>query len=247
MLAQTQHAVESNPRVVAGALVNGNTVDDVAFAQIFERPEEMLRSNTEHRRADADAGIERDDFVVPQFLAEAIDEVDFGANGPLGACGRSLDGFDDALGRADLIGGLRNFETAFGMRNDANAGMLAADALDLLRREALVHGAIALPEDDARAADRFRRVSTKFLVGIPDDHLFERNAHAISGVASKVLVGKEENFFALLEGPLHDPGGVGTGADRAALLTGKGFDGCGRVHVGDGDDLARIEERREFA
>src|SRR6266403_5080690 len=169
MLSQTQHAVESNPRVVAGALIDGDAVHDVALAQIFEHPEQMLRSDTEHRRANADAGIERNDFVVLQFLAEAVDEMDFGADGPLSAGGRSLDGFDDALGRTDLIGGLCDFEAAFGMHDDANAGMLAADTLDLLRREALVHGAIALPEDDACAADRFRRGSTKFLVGIPDD------------------------------------------------------------------------------
>src|SRR5258708_1326255 len=129
----------------------------------------MLRSDTEHRRADANAGIERDDFVVLQFLAEPVDEVDFGGGGPLRAGGRRLNGFDDALGRTDLIGGLCDFEAAFGMHDDANAGMLAADALDLLRREALVHGAIALPEDDACPADRFRRCSTKFLARIPDD------------------------------------------------------------------------------
>jgi len=161
--------------------------------------------------------------------------------------GRSLDGCDDALGRADLIGGLCDFEAAFGMRDDANAGMLAAEALDLLRRKALVHGAIALPEDNARAADRFRRVSAKFLIGIPDDHLFERDAHAIPGVASEVLVGKEENFFAILEAQFMTPAAVGTGANRAAMLSGKGFDGRGRVHICDRDDFARIEERRELA
>src|SRR5260370_36171833 len=95
----------------------------------------MLRSNAEHRRADADAGIERDDFGVPQFLAEAIDEVDFGADGPLGACARSLDGFDDALGRADLIGGLRTFETAFWIANDPNARLLTPVPTNLLLRE----------------------------------------------------------------------------------------------------------------
>src|SRR6267143_297407 len=99
MLAQTQHAVESNPRMVAGALVDGNAVDDVAFAQVFERPEEMLRSDAKHRGADANAGIERHDFVILQFLAEAVDEVDLRADGPLGACGGGLDSFDDALGR----------------------------------------------------------------------------------------------------------------------------------------------------
>src|SRR6266513_2652979 len=247
MLAQTQHAVESNSRMVASAFVDGDAIDDVALAKIFEHPEEMLRSDAEHRCANTNAGIERDDFVVLQYLAEAVDEVDFRADGPFGAGGRSLDGCDDAFGGADLIGGLGDLEAAFGMRNDANAGMLAADALDLLRREALVHGAIALPEDDARTADRFRRVSAKFLVGIPDDHLFEGDAHAIAGVAAEVLVGEEKHFFACLEGPVHDASGVGTGANRAAMLAGEGFDGRGRVHICDRDDLARIEERRELA
>src|SRR6266851_7050804 len=233
--------------MVAGALVNGNAVNDVALAEVFEHPKEMLGSDAEHRRADANAGIERDDFVVLQFLAEAVDEVDLRADGPFGARGRSLDGFDDAFGGADLIGGLGDLEAAFRVRDDANTGMLAADALDLLRREALVHGAIALPEDDARAANRFRRVSAKFLVGIPDDHLFERDAHAIAGVAAEVLVGEEKHFFARLEGPVHDASGVGTGANRAAMLAGKGFDGRGRVHICDRDDLVRIEERRELA
>src|SRR5882762_999543 len=125
----------------------------------------MLRGDAKHCGANTHAGVERDNFVVLQFLAEAADEMDFRADGPLCARGRGLDGFDDALGRADLIGGLRDLEAAFGMRDDANAGMLAADALDLLRREALVHGAIALPEDDARVVNRFRSVSAKFLIG----------------------------------------------------------------------------------
>src|ERR1700674_1015204 len=125
--------------MVAGALIDGDAVHYVALAEVLERPEEMLRSDAEHRRANANAGIQRDDFVVLQFLAEAVDEVDFRADGPFRAGGRSLDGFDDALGRADLIGGLGDLEAAFGMRDDANAGMLAADVLDLPRREALVH------------------------------------------------------------------------------------------------------------
>src|SRR5438034_10390866 len=204
MLAQTQHAVESNPRMTASVLVNGDTVNDVALTQILERPEKMLRSDTEHRGANADAGIERDDFVVLQFLAEAIDQVNFCAHGPLRADRRSLDGFDDTLGRADLIGGLGDLEAAFGMRDDANSRMLAADALDLLRREALVHGTIALPEDDARAANRFQSVSAKFLIRVPNDHLVEGNAHTMAGVAAKVFVGEEEDFFASRESPFHN-------------------------------------------
>src|SRR6267378_3836137 len=245
MLAQTEHAVEGNSRMMASAFVNGDAVHNVALTQIFERPEEMLRGDAKHRGADANAGIERDNFVALQFLAEAVDEVNFGANGPFGACRGGLNCLDDAFGRADLIGGLGDLEAAFRVSDDANAGMLAANALHLLRGEALVHGAVALPENDARVANRFRRVSTQFLVRIPDDHLIERDAHAIASVAAKVFVGKEENFFAGFEGPFHDGSRVGAGADRAAILASKGFDGRGRVHVGDGDDLPRIDERRE--
>src|SRR6266481_4105663 len=247
MLAQSEHAVESNARMVAGALVNGDAVDDIAFAEILERPEEVLRSNAEHRGANAHAAVERDDLVVSQFLAEAIDKMDFGADGPLGAGRRSLDGFDNAFRRADLIGGLGDLEAAFRVNDDANAGMLAADAPDLLRREALVHGAVALPEDDAGVANCFGRVAAKFLVRIPDDHLFEGNAHAVAGVAAEMFVGEEQNSFADLEGPLHDFGGVGAGADGAAMLAREGFDSGSGVHVCDRDDRARIEERGEFA
>src|SRR5258708_3771266 len=247
MLAQSEHAVESNSRVVSSAFIDGDAVDDVAFAQIFEGPEEMLRGDAKHGCANANAGIERDDSVVFEFLAKAVDKVNFRANGPLGASGRRLNSFDDAFGRADLVSSLSDLEATFGVSDDANAGMLAADALDLLRREALVHGAIALPEDDARAVDRFRSVSAKLLIRIPDDHLLERDAHTIAGVAAKVFVGEEENFFAALEGPFHDFGGIGTGADRAAMYPGEGFNGGSRIHVGDGDDLPRIEKKRKLA
>src|SRR2546430_12635746 len=40
----------------------------------------------------------------------------------------------------------------------------------------LVHGTITLPEDDARALNRFQCVSAKFLVGIPNNHLLDRDA-----------------------------------------------------------------------
>src|SRR5882762_7144440 len=191
MLSQTQHAVEGNPGMVARALIDGDAVHYVALAQIFERPEEMLRSDTEHRRADANAGIERDDFVILQFLAETVDEVDFRADGPFGAGGRSLDGFDDALGRAGLIGGLGDLEAALGMRDDANARMLAADALDLLRRKALVHGTVAFPEDDTRATNRFRRVSAKFLEGSPANHWSRGEAKALAGVRPGGFIGRK--------------------------------------------------------
>src|SRR5207245_11776208 len=104
------------------------------------------------------------------------------------------------------------------MGNDADAGMLVADACHLLRGEALVYGTIALPQDDARIAHRFRTVPAEFLVRAPDDHLLERNAHAIADVAADVLVGREANFFPGFESPLQNCGRVGTGANGAAVL-----------------------------
>src|SRR5260370_1529952 len=96
--------------------------------------------------------------------------------------------------------------------------MLAADALNLLRGEALVHGAVAFPEDDARAADRFRRVSAKFLVRNPDAHLLERDAHPIPGVAPEALVGRNQDFFTPFECPFHDRGPGGTWPEHAPSI-----------------------------
>src|SRR5260370_24924 len=165
MLAQSEHAVVSNSSVVAGALVGRDAVDDVAFAEILKRPQRMLRGNAKNRCANGNGGIERDDSVVLKLLGEAIDEVNFRADSPLGAGWRSLDGFNDAFGGADLVSSLSDLKAAFGVSDDANARMFAADAVDLLRGEALVNGAIALPQNDARGADGFRRVSAKLLVG----------------------------------------------------------------------------------
>src|SRR5258708_17707937 len=140
MLTQSEHAVEGNSRVVSSAFIDGDAVDDVAFAQIFEGPEEMLRGDAEHGGADADAGIERYDSVVFEFLAKAVDKVNFRANRPLGASRRRLNGLDDALGRADLVGRLCDLEAAFGMGIDANSMMLAAGQLAVFRRELLGNG-----------------------------------------------------------------------------------------------------------
>src|SRR5690348_11154074 len=119
------------------------------------------------------------------------------------------------------------------MDDDANARMFAAHACDLLRSETLVHGAVSFPQDDARVANRIRRVSAKLLVRVPDNHLFERNAHAIAGVAAKMFVGEEQDLFAILESPLQNRSGVGAGADRAAMLAGERLDGGCGVHIAD--------------
>src|SRR5262249_17024704 len=121
----------------------------------------------------------------------------------------------------------RYLKAAFGVDDHANPGMLAAYARHLLRGKTLVHGAIAFPQDDAGVADRFRRISAKLPVRVPDNHLFEGNAHAIAGVAAKMFVGEKENLFAVLKCPFHDGGGVGAGANRAAMRSSERLDGGG--------------------
>src|SRR5260370_41786499 len=98
MLAESEHAVESNSRVVSSALIDGDAVDDVAFAQVFEGPEEMLRGDAKHGCPNANAGIERDDSVAFEFLAKPVDKSNLPSSGPPGARGRQLNIFDDACG-----------------------------------------------------------------------------------------------------------------------------------------------------
>ena len=59
---------------------------------------------------------------------------------------------EDVLGRAAIVGGLHHVPGALGMDDDADAGVLLADVLDLVDGEARVDRAVALPEQQARCA-----------------------------------------------------------------------------------------------
>src|SRR5260370_21458056 len=104
MLTQSEHAVESNSRMVSSALIDGDAVDDVALAQILKGPEEMLRGDAEHRGADANAGVEGDNFMVLHFLTKAVGEMNFRAEGPLGASGGIRICFFRPSGSSDWTG-----------------------------------------------------------------------------------------------------------------------------------------------
>src|SRR5215831_10107871 len=132
------------------------------------------------------------------------------------------------------------------MNNYANAGMLAADARDLFRREPLVHGAVTLPQDDACLLHCISGVSAEFLVGIPNNHFFKGDSHAIAGIASEMLVGKEKYLFTVFKSPFQDGRSVGAGANRAVAFPGKRLDGRGRVHVAYRNDLVGIRDGGKF-
>src|SRR6266852_5850112 len=105
----------------------------------------MLGCDAKHRGAHADARIKGHDPVVGHFSAKPIHEVNLRGYRPLRAGRRLRDGFNDAFGRADLVGGLRNFVAALRMRNYTNTRIRAANSLDMLWLGALMDRAVALP------------------------------------------------------------------------------------------------------
>src|SRR5215469_15352485 len=193
---------------MSGLFIHGNLVHDFPLAQILEDPQQVLWRDSKHRRANAHAGVERDHFAVFQFLSEAIYEVNFGAHRPFRSRASSHNGLDEAFGRADLVGSLRHLETAFGMNDDANAGLFASDRIDVLGEEALMDRAVALPENDLRLREGLGAVPAELLERVPDNHLAERNSHTVAGVAPQMLIRQEENLLAARKSPFHDRGRI---------------------------------------
>src|SRR4029077_5369411 len=136
-----------------------------------------------------------------------------------------------------LIRGLSHFVAALRMHNYLDAWVSSTDFLDVPRLEALMDGAVALPQNDPRFSSRFWRITTEILIRIPHDHFVERDTHAKRGVPSEVFVRQKEDSLSVLEGPAHYRGGIRTGADGAAVLAGKRLDGRCGIHVGDGNEL----------
>ena len=65
------------------------------------------------------------------------------------------------------------------MDDDPDAGMLRADILNLAYGELRVHRAVALPQNDARLLDGFRREAAPGVSRFPHDHPIERHAHVV--------------------------------------------------------------------
>src|SRR5260370_5642849 len=187
----------------------------------------MMGCDAKHRGAHAYAGIKRDDPVVRHFFAEPIHQVDLGADGPWRGGGGFRGPLKNAFGRADFVGCLRHIEAALRMHNYANARIRAANSVDVLWLEALMDGAVPLPQNHAGLANRFRGTAPKILIGIPNDHFVERDSHAKSGVPAKVLIRQKQDFFSTRESPAHHSAGIRADADGSAVLSGARLDGLG--------------------
>src|SRR5881394_277629 len=60
-LSDRQHAIEGDLRPVLLLVGHDDAIVDAPFDQLFENPEQMVRRDAEHRRAEAAELIERDD------------------------------------------------------------------------------------------------------------------------------------------------------------------------------------------
>src|SRR5262245_26230436 len=110
------------------------------------------------------------------------------------------------------------------MDDDANAWMLGAHVFDVANGKSGMDRAMALPKNHSRARNRVRVEAAPDFVGIPDDHLVERHAELVRGVAAKMLIGQKENPIAPLPGPLQRCRGIRRSTDDAVAFAAKGFD-----------------------
>jgi len=84
---------------------------------------------------------QRLDGLLGVLEREPVDQVDLGADRPVGPGRRPAHLLDDELGRAGEIGASHDVERALGMDQHLDCGIGRARLLDLLHRELGVHGA----------------------------------------------------------------------------------------------------------
>ena len=83
VLLNRQHAVERDLRPVLLLVGHDDAVVHLAVDEAFEHPEQVVRRDAEHRRAQAAELIEREDGAVGLHSArEPVDQVDLGADRP---------------------------------------------------------------------------------------------------------------------------------------------------------------------
>ena len=186
--------------------------------------------------------------LVLTLLVQPVDQIEFRTHQPAGVRFGGFDGLDDELGGADVIGLLADLEAGLGVRDHFGFGIARFESIDLFGLEHLVHRAEAFPQNNFGALDLLARQAAVGLIEIPHHHCIERDAHAITGVAAQVLIGKEQYLLALLERPLQYMPRIGRGADNTAMLATEGLQISRGIDVGDRrDHRIGIKQRGQFA
>src|SRR5205823_14459984 len=109
-----QHPIQRNSGPVLYMVSHANAIDHVAIHKVFQRPREVLRRNSEHRRAQTSQIVKCDDFLslLCEALAHAVDKVNFCSNCKHRSCGGVFDDLNQALSGAELIRLLADFSAA---------------------------------------------------------------------------------------------------------------------------------------
>ena len=163
-----------------------------------------------------------------------------------------LDGPDDEVGRADLVGQLADLVARTrGGRRRCRRGARPG------RRRRARAGSAGGPSSGPSRAGRWRSLRSASVrpprsqAGVPHAHVVVRVAHGQAGVAAEVLVGEEQHLRRRRrrprpgpERPLQHGAGVGRRAHRAAVAADEGLQRGRRVHVRDRHDGRDVDRRR---
>ena len=116
------------------------------------------------------------------------------------------DPVEDPLGGTDPVGELDDVVRALGVHDHLAVRVLGPERRDVLGAEALVHRAVALPEEQRRLLDVALLEAAELEARVPHPHVVLAVAHVEAGVAAEVLVGEEQHLDvgALGERPLED-------------------------------------------
>src|SRR5262249_18908948 len=118
------------------------------------------------------------------------------------------------------------------MNEHIDSRMLFSYFVGVVGAKTAVHGAVAFPEYDLRFLKLLFSVAAELFIRIPYRHLVERDPARVGRVAPEVLVGEEEDLFALTVSPFEDPLRVRRGANCTAALSAECFYRSGRIHIG---------------
>ena len=215
---------------------------DLALDQPFENPEQVVRRDAEHRRAQAAERIERDDRSCPARL-RAVSRL---TRWTSVATAQTLPG---GLSLTVLMMySVEPLSSAAWTTSNVHSGCATTLPPGYFLRNASICGTVKrvcteqwpFHRISFARLDLLRLEAAPHLVRIPHDHLVERHAHLEGGVAAEMLIGQHQQLLAALPRPLHDRRGVGRRADDAAVVADERFDRRRRVDVGDRDHARRV-------
>ena len=230
-----KHPIERDLRPVLLLVGHDDSVVHLAFDEPFENPEQMVRRHAEHRRAQAPELVERQHGLLrlrrsvasrfTRWISVPTAQIDPGALSVTWRMMYSVEPLSSAACTTSHGTSGCTMTRTPGCCSRMRA--ICATVKRSCTEQCPFHRIIFASSTCSSG------LAAVHLVRIPHDHLVERHTHLVRGVAAEMLIGKEQNALAALQRPSQRRRAVGRRADDAAALADEGFDGRGRVDVGD--------------